>query len=246
MPNPEFSSEPVSAVDQIETLSTVNELLLMSAVKGLEKHLANSAKRVEELKVENIQLHATINGLRLPKCDWDFGLEQSELNLARSARQLAESEAFDARHKLRRAEEQLATLTAQVAELEVENKKLKHALAGHLFDGESLGTRGAIRNELIEQGIQATARLAAYESAIAGAVVDGATEGEWVVNAFAHVPPSIIQDKELRNRTDAPVVNWMGFDDSCRTKEVHEANARQIVAAVNTLRKLAAMAGGGK
>jgi hypothetical protein len=35
---------------------------------------------------------------------------------------------------------------------------LKRALAGHLFDGESVSTREAIRNELIEQGLRAGAR----------------------------------------------------------------------------------------
>lgn len=42
-----------------------------------------------------------------------------------------------------------------------EIERLKRALAGHLFDGESLSTREAIRSELIEQGL----RVASVESA---------------------------------------------------------------------------------
>lgn len=43
----------------------------------------------------------------------------------------------------------LETKTGLAAEVE----RLKRALAGHLFDGESLSTREAIRSELIEQGL---------------------------------------------------------------------------------------------
>lgn len=38
--------------------------------------------------------------------------------------------------------------------VETERARLKRALAGHLFDGESLDTREAIRSELIEQGFR--------------------------------------------------------------------------------------------
>lgn len=38
-------------------------------------------------------------------------------------------------------------------------KKLKRALAGHLFDGESLSTREAIRTELITNGLTALDQL---------------------------------------------------------------------------------------
>lgn len=41
------------------------------------------------------------------------------------------------------------------AKVAAENAELKKALAGHLFDGESLSEREALRSELIEQGLRA-------------------------------------------------------------------------------------------
>jgi hypothetical protein len=45
---------------------------------------------------------------------------------------------------------------------EAENKRLRQALAGHLFDGESLSTREAIREELITEGLKAMAIVDRY------------------------------------------------------------------------------------
>lgn len=40
-----------------------------------------------------------------------------------------------------------------------EVERLRRALAGHLFDGESLSTREALRSELVEQGLKDSAEL---------------------------------------------------------------------------------------
>lgn len=40
---------------------------------------------------------------------------------------------------------------------------------------------------------------------------------------------------EVRAAPKPPVVNWMGFDDSDRPMQEHEANAHRIVACVNAL-----------
>lgn len=55
----------------------------------------------------------------------------------------------------------VGTLTAQ-------RDQARRALAGHLFDGESLSTREAIRNELIEAGFAAEAELQRLRAAVDG------------------------------------------------------------------------------
>jgi hypothetical protein len=49
-------------------------------------------------------------------------------------------------------------------DLQAENQRLRRALAGHLFDRESLNTREAIRSELIIQGFEAEAAVQRVEA----------------------------------------------------------------------------------
>lgn len=48
----------------------------------------------------------------------------------------------------------------ELVRLQEENSKLRQALAGHLFDGESVSFREVIRSELIQQGIRLDGALA--------------------------------------------------------------------------------------
>lgn len=47
-----------------------------------------------------------------------------------------------------------------------ENEKLQRALAGKIFDGESLSTREEIRSELIKQGFEAAEELEVAKNAL--------------------------------------------------------------------------------
>jgi hypothetical protein len=60
---------------------------------------------------------------------------------------------------------------AELDRLRAENERLKHALAGHLFDGESVSTREAIRTELIGMLGERSTEVDRLRAALAGAVV---------------------------------------------------------------------------
>ena len=63
---------------------------------------------------------------------------------------------------------------AVIRGLRTENERLRRALAGHLFDGESLSTREAIRSELIKQGFMCMAAFDHMVEGLEALVIEGA------------------------------------------------------------------------